>query len=296
MASQAELKEAPLVEERLDHTIKPKYVKKPPKSSKKLTRKVSRVDQENIIRNRDVAELKGVKRKKRVLTEEHKQKMREGKLRKKKAKLTSKSILGEATQKKMGDNVIATNVEQPKKHIVAAAPTEPDLHSFEVEDAIPHGSQILDQGKMPEHMLQSLQTDTFMILDQDYLNNIGRAVEVEDIEHSSAMKTTSIFKPARTIFNQNANFVERAMNELHSQPTLFNLEQRNTATELGKYDNMLEVADRMEYIRQDNMARRGDPQLPNEQIQSSTPATTQPSFMRDIKGKSIGFYGVGGDV
>jgi hypothetical protein len=301
MSSNVELKEAPLVEERTDHTIKPKKVKKTDHSTLELPKAPTEVDAENVTRNRDIAAEKQKKpkkpRKKRVLTEEQKQRMREGRMRKKMKRIETHKVTEKKKTQTLGSNVMRVDEEKKPDKAVADAPDSADLFSRIPLGELPVGTQLAPFGLSDIRLPHLSSLDLFSILDQEVLDLAGISSEIANVEHSSALGAGASFHPTRTIFNQNASFLEKATGEFASHPERFQIEQKSTVPELGKYENMLEVQPRMEYMREfGSKAASVGPQYAPESVRSLGPGKSQPGFVRSIKGKSQGFNQNAGTV
>jgi hypothetical protein len=277
-----------------DHTIEPR--KKTKKVSKKITpreKTIDQIDSDDVTRTHHlVAAKEVVKGKKRVLTAEHKRKMREGREWKRRNTIATKPIIEESGAIKLGDDMY--NVPEPgaedKSIVVQPAPHIVELHNH--SDPVSHlreGTQLITE-RREENILQ--------LFDYDVVN-IAKGTGVEEVEHSSAyaMDSQHFLPPTRPVFDQHVNYTLRGMQEFPRGNQGVELRTKNVAFKLGQYENLLETQERSSYIRE-NSSRSAhvDPALQFEYVQAAPARDGPPSFIRSIRGGTNGFRDVPTDT
>lgn len=308
MATQQELVEAPLVEQQMDHTIRPRKVKKKGTTSLTLPKPTSELDAHNVTRNRDTEMVKnamhekvtGSKKKRKKMTEEHKQKIRETKWRKKMQKIENHDAREKDTKPKLGDNImeIDEGSDDFKKDtpIVAKAPDVKDLHDYDSMDIVPLGTSMVHDDVVSSEDGGYRHMDLFTYLDDEFLHFVGIG-HVEMLAETSAAREGSFFAPVSTVFNQHADYAEKATSEFSDPSKSYDLRRGvNTQAELAKYENMVDVRDRMEYIRASGQQADASRPLHPLEGQRPGPGARPVSFLRAAVGGDVQFRNTGGTV
>jgi hypothetical protein len=290
MTTNKERVEAPLVEERVSHYIKPKRIKAPKRQDPGRVEKQAHpaAEQGTVIAPAvQVGRQEKHKGVKRALTEKHKKKLRDARIRKRMKMLKSKSVSDNSREtiplgRKMN---LGVSTKKPEKSIQET----PSAHQKREDD---HDAAHIDIGTQIHHPDGNFWAD---ILDHSALDKYQGMVN--QIEHSSADRATATFIPAKTPFN---NIIELRKAQAGEWPVKatsdFNIVQKSTVPELAKYESMLDQRGMFEGA---SLTRRNPPQVrPGYDLSTiqSAPHMDDTAFIRSFNGSQTGLRDSAGDV
>lgn len=301
MGDGRELEEAPMVEHLTDHTIKPKKVKKVTNDKKHLREPVTVLDQGNALRNRD----EEVNEQGNKMTKKKKRNIRQAKRQHRDAQLASKPIAEDDRGIKLGDSVVEVHdrtLDEDKMDTVQTSEYVEQAPETGVQfpgEEIPVGHQYVAKGSgaytQKHDMMESLHL--FPVFDYDVVERFAVNDAVLNIEHSSASTAESHFKPIKTPFNQNTASRMDDLGERSAMKASVFHNHKSIASELGKYEGLIENQSRQAYIREMNSrpAQRM-PQYGQEFLMQTPQRGGPPTFIRSINGQSVGYNQVPSEI
>ena len=300
MASGMELVESRMVQHPTSHLIKPKMNAKFKPVNDHLTKHVSVLDQGNVKRNLDVEvdpsgthmtrkHIKGIQRAKEQAHED---------------RLASRPIHAPNLGVALGENVVDVEDRETYKdtiktpQVVFNAPPPASLQIFP-EESIPVGSQyVIESGtNVSGHIPEARAMDLFPVLDYDLFEKRAHDGYVENVEHTSALVEGAKFRPMRTPFDQHSASRYRDLVERSSMKAKIFHNTKSIASELGKYENMLENQDRSSYIMEVKATTPvRHPQYGQEFLIQTPQRGGPPAFVRSIRGAQIGYHNSAGEI
>ena len=290
MANNAELMEARMVEERNDHTIKPKQNKKWKGDNEHLREQVDVIDQSNEVRNRT----KMLDHTGTHMTEARKNSIRKAKRRRREEIVGTKPLVEANVGVALGQSVVEVKDRETKTNTtrttqyVQQAPDNSEMQLF-VDEEIPVGSQYVVEPKGFTVSESVRAMNLFPVFDYAVFEHRVSDAGIDNIEHSSAFASASSFKPQRTPFDQHAYNRMRDLKDRSSMKAMIFHNHKSRMSELGKYENLLSNQDRAAYVKQtEARPAMRDPQYPQEYLMQ-TPQRGGPAFVRSITGGSVAY-------
>mgnify|MGYP000374421237 CR=1 FL=1 len=225
-------------------------------------------------------------RKKKVLTDEDKKRMRHARRERQTKKAFKKRIIYAPTPaKKMNEDVV--NIKDPLEEsytkVVAEAPV---MHDPVVSgENLPVGTSLLEISIKPTQIDQFFQLHDTSFMDM---------IEKNDVETSTAHRFASSDKlpPTRPIFDRISG---QRMKEVLEHPSTIQSPfstSRTVIKELGKLGNMIEQQEREQYVREFDARPAGVTPQADFAYGTQVPSISQPAFLTTIRGLSTGTYEV----